>query len=687
MNRKLIIASIALALVLPTQHAQAATTTVGVLSPITVELDARTVVLTPPTTNSPGAWSVTLNDPTIASANGLTLTLFKTGSTGITFTIAASGEYASVSRSTQLYVQPGTPTLGTFANASVSLGQRTLKITPPVSNSPAPWSYASSNTALASVIGDVVTVNDAGSVTIRATQVANAQWKTASTSMVLTITAITPVLGTFTNITVTLDSVASVNLVTPISTSSGAWTLTSSNPAVASIVNLTLVPRSVGTTIITAQQVRWASYKSISTTMTVTVLAAPPTVSAGSFVDRKITYTAGVANNFALALPISNSLGSWTYKSADLSIATIFGSVVTALKPGTTKITATQNPAGNYGFSDPVIVTFTVNGVPVYGKTADFERLVGDLDYSFEFPVSASAGIWSISSSDVAVVSIQGNLLKFVGAGTAVISIKQAPSEYWLEGLSTFTIRVIGQTPTVGTLEPMEIGVGQSLNFNLVKPPTSQSAGTWEYSSLDTKIAQIINGAVVGVAPGQGLITATQKPNGKFGQSKVVQSTITVKSVAVIANYLNLKFTLGTTPPQIKIPNSPSAGVWSFTSSNSLIADVTNGTLFAKNPGTVTITAIQSASTQYARSQKSFTVEVLPAPIPKPVVVAPPKAYVSVSKRVITIKVTYSGASRVGAYIDNKPVKLGKHTVKAGVHAVKINVGGKNVFLKKYTIK
>lgn len=687
MNRKLIIASITLALVLPSQQVQAATTIVGVISSITVELDSKTIVLTPPTTNSPGAWSVTLNDPTIASANGLTLTLFKTGSTGITFTIAASGEYGSVSRSTQLYVQPGSPTLGSFANASVSLGQRTLKITPPISNSPAPWSYTSANAAFATISGDIATVNDAGSVTITATQAANAQWKSATTSMILTITALTPVLGTFTNITVTLDSVASVNLVTPISTSSGAWTLTSSNPSVASISNLSLTPRSLGTTIITAQQARWASYKSISTTMTVTVLAAPPTIATGSFVDKKITYTAGAANTFALAAPTSSSSGSWTYKSADTTVATISGSIVTALKPGSTKITAVQNPAGNYGFSDPLTLSLTVNGVPAFSKTADFERLVGDLDYSFEFPVSASAGTWSISSNDVAVVSIQGNLLKFVGAGTAVITIKQSSSDYWLEALSTLTIRVIGQTPTVGSMEPIEIGVGQSLTSAAIKPPISQSAGTWEYSSLDTKIAQIINGAIVGVAPGQGLITATQKSNGKFGQSKVVQSTITVKAVAVIADFPNLKFILGATPPQMKIPNSPSAGIWSFTTSDSLIADINNGTLFAKSAGIATITATQSASTQYARSQKSFTVEVLAAPVVKPVVIAIPKALVSVSKRVITIKVTYSGSSRVGAYINNKPVALGNNTVKAGVHTVKINVGGNRVFLKKYIIK
>ena len=687
MKKLLILLSLVATAVAPLQSAQAATTIVGVLSPITVALDSRTVVLTPPVTNSPGTWSVTVNDTTIATASGLTLTLLKAGSTGITFTIAASGEYGSVSRSTQLYVQPGTPTLGTFSNVSISLGQNTFKITPPTSNSTGAWSYVSSNTNLATVVGDVVTVKDAGTVTITGTQAATAQWKSATKSMTVTITALTPILGTFTNISLTLDSVANVNLVTPTSTSSGAWTLTSSNPAVASVLNLTLTPKSVGTTVITATQARWGNYKSITTSMTVTVLAAPPTVSAGTFIDRSFSYSATGPNTFILTAPTSNSAGTWSYTSSDTSIATVLGSTVTALKPGISKITAIQNPAGNYGNSTPLTITLTINGVPTYPQQPDFERLVGDLDFPFQFPVSTSSGAWSIASSDTNIVIIQGNLLKFVGAGTATITIKQAPSEYWLEGATSFKVRVIGQTPTVGTLEPLEVGVGQRLAISSIKAPISQSAGAWEYASQDSKIAQVVNGEIIGVAAGQALITATQKPSGKFGQSRVVQTTISVKVSAVIENFPNLKFTLGTTAPQIKIPSSPSAGVWSFASSNSAILEIINGSLVGRSPGIATVTATQGSSNLYAKTVKSFTVEVVAAPPVKPAVVTPPKAKVTVNKRVITIAVSNIGSSKAAAYIDGKKVRLGKNTVKPGVHKVKVNVGGKRVFYRSYIIK
>ena len=57
-------------------------------APTAVTMDQGTVTLTPPTSNSPGAWSLTIADQTIATATGLTVKLLKAGSTQITFTQA-----------------------------------------------------------------------------------------------------------------------------------------------------------------------------------------------------------------------------------------------------------------------------------------------------------------------------------------------------------------------------------------------------------------------------------------------------------------------------------------------------------------------------------------------------------------------------------------------------------------------
>ncbi|MEJ0014060.1 MAG: hypothetical protein WDN07_00165 [Actinomycetota bacterium] len=96
----------------------------------------------------------------------------------------------------------------------------TFTITPPTSNSNGSWIYTLSNNTkvghlIASVVGPTVTLLDAGTVTINATQLATSNWKQVMTSTTLTITALTPAIGTFTNVSIAKDSVGSFTLIPP----------------------------------------------------------------------------------------------------------------------------------------------------------------------------------------------------------------------------------------------------------------------------------------------------------------------------------------------------------------------------------------------------------------------------------------------------------------------------------------
>ena len=130
MKRKVVIS---LALVLSSfasiPTAWSATTLLGSISAITTTLDQGTVTVTPPTTNSPGAFSVSFDNPAIATAKGLVVTLLSPGTTRITFTQAASGAYASATRTVQFYVRPGTPRLGVFASKTVCVQTKTPDMT------------------------------------------------------------------------------------------------------------------------------------------------------------------------------------------------------------------------------------------------------------------------------------------------------------------------------------------------------------------------------------------------------------------------------------------------------------------------------------------------------------------------------------------------------------------------------
>jgi len=500
--------------------------------PQTVKFDQGTTTLIPPTSNSPGVWTATVTDPTIATVKGLVVTVLKAGTTGITYTQAASGAFTSVSRVSRLIVDKGTPKFGTWNPVTATLLSRTLKLTPPTSTSVSAWSYKTSDSKIATVSGDALTFLDAGTTTITATQFAATNWLGGEVSTTLTVTSLAKTLGTFTNITIAKDSVSNLNLIEPTSNSSGSWTFTIADSTVATLVGKVLTPKNIGTTTITARQAAFGGYESSTLTMTLTILGA--TTAIGEFKDVTYNQSPTTANTFTIVAPSSNSPAAWTFSSSDTSIATITSAqntgAVRVYKPGRTTITASQAVTGNYSAASKTM-TLTVSAAPTYVSLEDLQKVVGDPAQTVLPPTSTSAGAWTYSSSDPAVVSITGQKLNFGNAGSAVITLTQAANDFWLSGSTTFKVTILGTTPTIGTLAPVKVEVGQTLTA--ITNPVSNSTGKWKYSITDSAIAKVVNNAIVGVAVGTTTIIATQLPGGKYGQSNSVQATLTVVAATV----------------------------------------------------------------------------------------------------------------------------------------------------------
>ena len=500
--------------------------------PQTVKFDQGTATLVPPTSNSPGVWTVTIADPSIATVKGLVVTVLKAGTTGVTYTQAASGEFTSVSRVSRLMVEKGTPKFGTWNPVTATLLSRTFKLTPPTSTSVAPWSYKTSDPKIATVSGDTLTFLDAGTATITAMQSATTNWLGGEVSTTLTVTSLPKTLGTFTNITIAKDSVSNLNLTNPTSNSAGAWTFTIANSTIATLVGNVLTPRNIGTTTITARQAAFGGYGSSTLTMTLTILGA--TTAIGEFKDVTYTQSPTTANTFTILAPSSNSPAAWTFSSSDTSIATITSAQntgsVRVFKPGRTTITASQAVSGNFSAASKTM-TLTVSAAPTYVALEDLQKVVGDPAQTVLPPTSTSAGAWTYTSSDPAVVSISGQKLNFGNAGSALITMTQAANDFWLSGSTTFKVTILGTIPTIGTLAPVKVEVGQTLAA--ITNPVSNSTGKWKYSITDPAIAKVVNNAIIGVAVGTTTIIATQLPGGKYGQSNSVQAVLTVVPATV----------------------------------------------------------------------------------------------------------------------------------------------------------
>ena len=531
MMRKLFAALLISTLIVPTT-AVGAVTIIATPTATTVSLTQRTVTLTPPSTNSPGAWSIEIENPKIATANGLTLTLLSAGTSIIRYAQAASGAYNAASRSSRLTVTPGIPTLGEFKDQTVALSSGSFTLTAPTSTSDGAWSFQSLDQSIATVSGNKVTLLDGGEVSIRATQSPTLNWLTTTATMKLSVTAPSPTVGTFSDITLSIDSVSKVELILPASNSKGAWTLTSADPSVASVSGLTVTALKSGTTKISAKQAPSGGFRSIIVTLNVTILAVDPVVTASGFLDRTVEIIPGTPQQISLAAPVSNSPGAWTFTSSDPTIASINGNSLSALKPGKVTVTAVQGPALKFGSSKPFTISVFVKGRQSLTAPASIEKLAGDPDITIAYPTSQSTGKWSATSSDPTIAAVNGNVIKLGNAGTATITVTQEATDSWIASSTTFSVRVIGVTPTLGAFAPFEISAGEKLTTP--KAPLSNSAGKWIYSSSDPKVVAVIDNVITGVAVGTATISAYQQPAGKYGQSNTLQATVTVKAAAVV---------------------------------------------------------------------------------------------------------------------------------------------------------
>ena len=531
MMRKLFATLVISTLIAPAT-AVGAVTIIATPTATTISLTQKTVTLTPPRTNSPGAWSIEIENPKIATANGLTLTLLSAGTSIIRYAQAASGAYNAASRSSRLTVTPGIPTLGEFKDQSVALSAGSFTLTAPTSTSDGAWSFQSLDQSIATVSGNRVTLLDGGEVSIRATQSPTLNWLTTTATMKLSVTAPSPTVGTFSDITLSIDSVSKVELILPASNSKGAWTLTSADPSVASVNGLTVTALKSGTTKISAKQAPSGGYRSIIVTLNVTILAVDPVVTVSGFLDRTVEIIPGTPQQISLAAPVSNSPGIWTFTSSDPAIASINGNSLTALKPGKATVTAVQGPALKFGASKPFTISVFVKGRQSLTAPANVEKLAGDPDVAITYPTSQSTGKWSATSSDPTIAAINGTTIKLGNAGTTTITLTQEATDSWIASSTTYSVRVIGVTPTLGAFTPFEISAGEKLTST--KSPLSNSAGKWIYSSSNPKIVAVIDNVITGVAVGTATISAYQQPAGKYGQSNTLQTTVTVKAGAVV---------------------------------------------------------------------------------------------------------------------------------------------------------
>ena len=130
-------------------------------------------------------------------------------------------------------------------------------------------------------------------------------------------------------------------------------------------------------------------------------------------------------------------MGSFVFISSNPEVATISGRTVTIVGAGTTTITASQAPSGNYGSGTATTDLLVSPAIPVITDFAAISKNYGDSPFKITSPASNSNGTFTYSSSNKDVATISDGTLTITGSGSAIITATQAVAGNYTSGSAT----------------------------------------------------------------------------------------------------------------------------------------------------------------------------------------------------------------------------------------------------------
>ena len=354
-------------------------------------------------------------------------------------------------------------------------------------------------------------------------------------------------------------------------------------------------------------------------------------------------------STFDLTASASSGL-TVSYASANTAVATVSGSTVTIVGAGTTTITASQTGNSSYSAAASVPQTLTVNKADqtITELAATDSKVYGDADYTLAVTKGASTSALSFASSDAGVATIDASgLVRVVGAGTTTFTVNQAADANYSAApavTQTLTVAKIGQTITFGSLPAVTYAGGATLNLTA----TAASGLEVSYASSNPAVATVFGNTVNIVGAGTTVITANQVGDNNYNAAPAVTRTLTVNKADHAITFSSLPAVTYSVGATLNLTATASSGLEvSYASSNPAVATVFGNTVTIVGAGTTVITASQAGNTNYnPATSADQTLTVNPAS----------QADVSGTLALATITfgntttVTASGGTGTGAY-------------------------------------
>ena len=144
-----------------------------------------------------------------------------------------------------------------------------------------------------------------------------------------------------------------------------------------------------------------------------------------------------------------------------------------------------------------------------------------------------------------------------------------------------------------------------------IQPPTSLSTGLFSYVSSNGLVASILGNIITIIGPGTTIIKATQAAAGIYASETITATFIVIQPISPqLSSFTVADKKNGDASFPIQPPTSLSTGLFSYVSSNGLVASILGNIITIIGPGTTIIKATQAAAGIYASETITATFTV-----------------------------------------------------------------------------
>ena len=466
----------------------------------------------------------TSNTPTVCGVANATVTILGAGSCSITATQPGNANYAPAPSITQNFTVNQALQAITFSlSGSIPFAPTPLSLTATASSTLS-VAFSSSTQAVCITSGAALTFVGPGTCTITASQPGNANYLAA----ISVPQSFTVVQGAQTQ---TISFAALSNLtfgaapfsLTAIASSGLPVTLTSTTPAVCTLLARTLTIVGTGTCSITASQLGTVSYlAAVSVSRSFNVAQGTQSIAFGALSN--VTFGPGTLSLTA----ITSSGLTVNLASTTQTVCTLAGTTVTLVNVGTCSITASQSGTQNYAAAASVIQSFSITRA---SQTITFPAL-SNIPFApgpRALTATASSGlIVGFASTTQSICTVSGTTLTLVKVGVCSITAAQSGGPSYTAASSVGQSFTIAKGVNTITFATPGAGTMPASPFTLTATAASGLAIT--FASTTTTICTVSGVTLTPVTVGACSVTASQAGNTNYASATPVSRSFTIKT-------------------------------------------------------------------------------------------------------------------------------------------------------------